>query len=187
MKKTLVAAALGIAAATTVFGQGSILLNNYVSGTYNQVVWGTGTPQMGTAVTSASGIELQLYWGPGVLTDYAQLTAGVITPLSAANYDPGRGFGGGGYFTGPTQQVSPWVAGDTFTFGLRVVAGSGTLPGVMGESALWQESANIHALALPQFGLANFPGLTVIIPEPTTFALAGLGSAALLIFRRRRA
>jgi hypothetical protein len=33
---------------------------------------------------------------------------------------------------------------------------------------------------------ANMPALVMVIPEPSTFALAGLGAAALLIFRRRK-
>jgi len=40
------------------------------------------------------------------------------------------------------------------------------------------------------FGAAAIPGMTltsVPVPEPTTFALAGLGAAALVIFRRRKA
>jgi hypothetical protein len=41
----------------------------------------------------------------------------------------------------------------------------------------------------PLFAATTIPGFTmspVLVPEPTTFALAGLGAAALLIFRRRR-
>lgn len=41
----------------------------------------------------------------------------------------------------------------------------------------------------PTFLRTTFPGMTlapVVIPEPTTFALAGLGLAALLVRRRRR-
>jgi len=40
------------------------------------------------------------------------------------------------------------------------------------------------------FGAAAIPGITlqsVAVPEPTTIALAGLGAAALVIFRRRKA
>jgi len=40
------------------------------------------------------------------------------------------------------------------------------------------------------FGAAAIPGLTlnsVAVPEPTTFGLVGLGAAALVIFRRRKA
>jgi len=33
---------------------------------------------------------------------------------------------------------------------------------------------------------ANMPAVVLVIPEPSTFALAGLGAAALLIFRRRK-
>jgi hypothetical protein len=37
------------------------------------------------------------------------------------------------------------------------------------------------------YGAAGFNGLVLApIPEPSTFALAGLGAAALLIFRRRK-
>ena len=39
------------------------------------------------------------------------------------------------------------------------------------------------------YGAAGFNGLvltTTVVPEPSTFALAGLGAAALLIFRRRK-
>jgi PEP-CTERM putative exosortase interaction domain len=51
---------------------------------------------------------------------------------------------------------------------------------------MWQESDNIHAVNVSQTGFGNFPGATVVVPEPSTLALAGLGSAALLFLRRRK-
>ena len=48
------------------------------------------------------------------------------------------------------------------------------------------DHANTTGLGLTP-GSFDFDSLSVeIVPEPTTFALAGLGAAALLIFRRRR-
>jgi hypothetical protein len=43
---------------------------------------------------------------------------------------------------------------------------------------------------LPGGGIGNAGlspmGVNVVVPEPTTFALLGLGAAGLLIFRRRK-
>jgi hypothetical protein len=184
MKKTLALAILGVAATTTAFGQGSIIFDNYVAGTYNQVVWGPGVPGQtaGTAVTDPA-IQLQLLYAEGVVTDIGLLIPGVTVAINPAfSFDPGNGAGEGGYFSGPTQLLSTWGAGDTFTFAVEVVT-----PGYRnGTLQLWQETANIRGTTSPQTGFENFPGATVVlIPEPSTFALAGLGAAALLIFRRR--
>jgi|SwirhirootsSR2_FD_contig_31_3731801_length_588_multi_2_in_0_out_0_1 hypothetical protein len=182
MKKVIVATILGLAAANS-FGQGAIQFDNYTQGTYNQVVWGPGVPGhvAGTAVSDVP-VSMQLYFAEGTGLTFGQLSPGVIGDL-----DLTRTFGGaagvGGWFSGATQLLPTWAAGDTFTFAV-VVTGPG---GYFGQSALWTETAAIHSSMVPVSGFLNFPGLTVNVPEPTTFALAGLGSAALLIFRRRRA
>ena len=182
MKKVIVATILGLAAANS-FGQGSILFDNYSQGTYNQVVWGPGVPghTPGTAVNDVA-VQLQLYFGEGAGLTFGQLTAGVTASVDLArqlNWTAGDG----GWFSGATQVLPTWAAGDVFTFAI-VATGPGNY---QGTSALWSESTAIHGTMASQSGFLNFPGLAVTVPEPTTFALAGLGSAALLIFRRRRA
>lgn len=176
MKKILVAAILGIAAVANTHGQGSIIFDNYTQGTYNQVIWGAGHAP--GPVNQA--IQLQLFFAEGIFGNINQLAAGVTGAV-----DPSRTFtgaaGDGGWFSGATQLLNTWAPGDTFTFAVQV-----TSPGFVGTTALWQESAAIHATSGPQSGFLNFPGLVVSVPEPSTFALAGLGSAALLIFRRRK-
>jgi hypothetical protein len=181
MKKTIVAAILGIAAVANSFGQGSIIFDNYTQGTYNQVIWGPAGVNPGVAVNQA--ITMQLYFAEG--TGFSSI--GQLTPGVTGVVDLSRDFAGtagvGGWFSGATQILPTWAPGDTFTFAI-VVTGPGQ---AVGTSAFWTETAAVHATAGPQSGFLNFPGLAVNIPEPTTFALAGLSGAAMLIFRRRKA
>lgn len=70
-----------------------------------------------------------------------------------------------------TEKFNAWngtqlVGGDTFTF-TQATGGGGTPPG------------------LPK-SLDGMPAMQLVIPEPSTIALAGLGAAALLIYRRRQ-
>jgi hypothetical protein len=181
MKKTIVAAILGIAAVANSYGQGSIIFDNYTQGTYNQVVWGAGSGHtVGSAVTDP--ITLQLYYAQGTgFTTIGQLTAGVTGVIDTTRLFVGNA-GAGGWFSGATQVLNTWAPGATFTFAV-VATGPGN---ATGTSTFWTESSAIHPTASSQSGFLNFPGLTVTIPEPSTFALAGLGSAAMLIFRRRK-
>jgi hypothetical protein len=62
--------------------------------------------------------------------------------------------------------------------------------GGYGESPLFYARGSVPglsppALPAPLLGLQSF-SLRPIVPEPSTFALAGLGAAALLVFRRRK-
>jgi hypothetical protein len=97
-----------------------------------------------------------------------------------ANYDPGAGHGAGGMFAA-TQLLPNWAAGETYTFMYKVITS-----GLAGESALWQETDSIQPIANPPNAMATVPGLIVAVPEPSTFALLGLGSLAMLMFRRRQ-
>jgi hypothetical protein len=182
MKKTIVAAIIGMAAVASSFGQGAIIFDNYTTGTYSQVVWGQNAPGHvpGTPVNNVA-VQIQLYWAEGTgFSSLAQLTPGVIATVDPT-LNSAVAAGNGGWFSGATQILPSWVAGDTFTFAILV-----TSPGFVGQSAFWTETANVKSTGVPSSGFANFPGLEVNIPEPSTFALAGLSGAAMLIFRRRK-
>jgi hypothetical protein len=181
MKKTLALALLGSAVATTAFGQGGIVIGNY-QGAYNQVVWGPGGPQPAdTPVRSTDGIQLSIWYGEG--TDASALTE--TQPLTWNTVAEGNGYYG--YYNLVTLTLPSWQAGDVFSFQVRAQG-----PGVdqlASRSAIWQEQTNIGNTGGIPPGPPGFStesiGLTVVVPEPSTFALAGLGAAALLIFRRR--
>jgi len=61
------------------------------------------------------------------------------------------------------------------------------LGGLWGASAIFQYTVPASATAAPELFLPqDLRGFTIgIVPEPTSFALLGLGAAAMLIFRRR--
>jgi hypothetical protein len=185
MKRTLVAAIVGMAGIATTFGQGHVLISNYTAAPYNQIVWDSsaGAGMAGKAVNDFS-LTFQMYYGAGVVADGSTLTPGltfhVSNDASSQAYDPGAGHGTGGYFINVDQILPNWSSGDTYTFMYEVVT-----PGYVGQSALWQEKDSIVSTAFSPLNAATVPGLVVTVPEPTTLALAGLGAVGLLFFRRR--
>jgi hypothetical protein len=171
MKKALIASMLGIAAsAMTSFGQGHISFDNYVT------FGSTGAPirlnTTGNPLVPTGG-SVQLWYQLGTAAD-ASATG---TLLGTTTF--GSGGTGAGYYNGGFLDVLNYVSGNiSFT----VVA---TSPGYAGKSSTLVLStiatgpATPTELDIPSFNLDP-------VPEPSTFALAGLGSAALLIFRRRK-
>jgi len=189
MKRTLVAAILGLSAVASSFGQGHITFNNYTTLPYNQIVWNpSGGYLPGTAVVDGT-VQVQLFYGEGVIVNQNLLTAGVTMSINpAVTYNPGDGYGGGGYVFSAIQTLGTWAANDIFTFQLRAVVGSGP-GGNVGPSfsTLWQEQTQIAASSGPANTMATFPGLFVnAIPEPSSVALIGLGLGSLLMARRRK-
>jgi len=174
MKRNVALAILGVAVvtATSVFGQGAIRFNNYQA-PYVPITAG------GANIGAGEGVQIEVWWGPGTVSESA-LQFGENADLS--------GFAG---YTDLTQSftVPAYVGGETWTFQLRA---SGILGGQAVDSAASRgplvSTADIGDLGASPPGtpsLVYTPGFEVIVPEPTTFALAGLGAAALLIFRRR--
>lgn len=179
MKRTVALAILGVAAATTAFGQGTIQLDNYsVGSSYNQVIWAADN----TAITDP--IQLEFLYSLTPTSDINSMqVAGIAAIDPSITYD--NGFGPGGYFTGPAATLVGWDQGTkpAVTFAVRPVDPLYVVSG----NAFWAEPGdNILNAGGPANALSAFPVISLaVVPEPTTFALAGLGAAALLIFRRR--
>jgi len=111
--------------------------------------------------------------------------------------------GGAGYFNGGTTTLTGIAGGATAW--LSVWAWDATLGGTTAGATLTQAIASgkpdVYGFSAPfsvvtgnpagsppttpavMVGLTSF---TMVVPEPSTFALAGLGAAALMIFRRRK-
>jgi len=199
MKKTLVAAILGLAAVASVQAQGNINLYNYASGgtPANAIVYGAGSGgTLGQGVV-APGWTVGMYVAAGNIaaTVNASFTGsndlvtgmgnqatgpGATTPLG--DFEPGEYSAGFEYNTG--------VVGGTVT--VVVVAYNGAnyvSSSVRGHSQAFTmtTTAATETAALTGTFMNGFAVSAVApIPEPSTFALAGLGLAGLLIFRRRK-
>jgi hypothetical protein len=184
MKRTIAAALLGMAAASSAMAQGHAQLSNYSAPYNTQITWGANTGKSGPVV-GADGLQFQMYIGAGVVTDQNLLTPGVTFGISDAFT-----YLGGGWYAAVVQAFPSWTqAGDVVTVQVRTLDGvtpNGPIDTVLSRSALWQ-TTGLVSTAFPPPGNNSGQGLEVlaVIPEPTTFALAGLGAAALLIFRRR--
>lgn len=189
MKKTILLSVLGLGlAASSALGQGGIAFNNSLpdgSGNYFPIVWDELLG--GGPVKSTDGVVVNIWFGEG-----AGLTADQLQIGPAINWNTVfEGEGWFGYYTWSGLLLPDFQPGDVYTFQLRASGDSinGRVDEVRSRSELWQESAAItdQTLVPPlPFGTsANRIGFTVYVPEPSTFALAGLSAAAMMIFRRR--
>lgn len=195
MKKTLVAAILGIAAVVSSYGQGSVAFNNY-STAAGQVTFGAGTAQTG-GVTST--YHAALYYGLGTVTVAADPSGTALPSSLGALGLLGGNTGlslpyptqfqvnnaGLGYFIGPAVTIPDYVSG-AITFMVVAYNGSDYASSTTrGHSTAF----TMNSIATGQNPVGVFSGLTDFqvrpVPEPATLALGGLGMAALLLFRRR--
>lgn len=184
MKKSVVLSilGLGVAAATTAYGQGGISIGNYTA-PFNTVVWGSTTPVAGNAVKSTDGVDLMLWFGQGSLTQSIALPWNL--DAQSAGY--------AGYYGPVTAVLQGFSTGQTWSFQVRASGNSAWGP-VAGNTPVWTESANIADITPSSPGgppgtpgiSAGSYGLTVdVVPEPSILALAGLGIAGVMAFRRR--
>lgn len=210
MKKSLIIGILSLAAtAATSFGQGFVQLDNY-NFTGGLVQYGANVPLngVGGALASAntsiaqSGWTVGLYWalgtpavsdpsGPGIPDAALTLAAGndangaTVTDMWASTQQAGQ------FYNGTAFQVPGGAAGGTVT--LEVIAYNANAGGYAG--------ANYRGHSAPftltmQSGTAVPPTANVgpafqtfqvaPVPEPSIFALSGLGAAALMLIRRKK-
>lgn len=203
MKKTLVTIAVTALAVST-FAQGTLNVLNTLGSSFRSQIYGpqaadpttslsgnsaVGNPAGSTAYTgpllAGTGFTFAVYFGASTVTDPSALSflisapfrtgsaAGLIAPISNVPV-PGIPT-----LSTAALQVRAWdnVGGTVTSFANAITRG---------QSAIFQSGA--------LGGGVNFsPDMTgwqsfniYVVPEPSTFVLAGLGVASLLIFRRRK-
>jgi hypothetical protein len=203
MKKVLLTLA-AVACAASVFAQGTVVFNNRVTGTLITHVYLGGNSQLAgngptdlPAGSTAWGAEFVPLAGSGYT---AALLAGpdLLQATPTTTFRTGTG---AGFLAGITVTLQG-VAKDAPSAQMQMVAWDnkgGTITDWTAAKAAWQ-AGQIAAGASPIFTVASIGGdfnvppyMTglqsfniYLIPEPSTFALAGLGAAALMIFRRRK-
>ena len=216
MKKTIIAIAVSVGIVGSTFAQGTVLFNNnngtkvsttdgitstFAAGSFyyalfastsQTMVNGSAAPVTGTNITSYAfdnaGWVFQSY-GTNTATA-GRFVSSSSDALSQTSLTFAGG-GSGGYFT-----VVGWSAniGTTWQSVQAYLSSTPAFSAFVGESAV---SGNIVAGingstpaaglfgAAPLLGAFNL-GLVVPVPEPGTLALMALGSASLLLFRRKK-
>jgi len=195
MKKLAAILCLG-ALTTGAFAQGLVTFAN--SGITQISI----TPKGGTAAAFSASPVGSYYFclltaptaaGPLTFSGvYATNTAGAGR-LGPGTYSPSVA----GWAPGTTMfyEVAGWSASLGTTFNAGWLTGNfGAASGFFGLSAITSGAAGggvpVPAPPFPLFGGTGLQGFNMnavgAVPEPTSMALAGLGAAALLIFRRRK-
>jgi hypothetical protein len=122
------------------------------------------TPQSGTITFRTGAGAGFLYTGPAVTLNSIPLDS------AAASFQVVAWDDSSGLYSTWTLASAAWAAG-------TIAAGESTIFTV---AAIGGNVNTPPAFSFPSFNLYT------TIPEPSTFALAGLGAAAMLIFRRRK-
>lgn len=198
MKKTtlatlLIAASIVVSDAQGYFGMdyfsGSITVGENISSPALSSGWYCGSDFSVAAwmVTGSGAAEGSLVYIPTTLLQF------IGNPTSAAG---GPLADGAGYFTGggaidsglaqgaATIQIRAWYnpGGNTYTYDNSPVIGKSTLYNINLVSSTDPTYSTLDSIGMLPFTV----GSAAPVPEPSTFALAGLGLAGLLIFRRRK-
>jgi hypothetical protein len=182
MKRSIIASLLGITVSVTTTeslrGQGTVMFDNYSNPNHEDQVrdwWGD--------VITDTSVVIGLWAGQGVLSDSNALLLIATTDIFVSSTY------GGGWYSGGNAIIPASIYTGTQTVTFQVRASGGTMF-MYGVSALWQETpassgGSLELVVNPANEMINGP-LPIGVPEPSTFALAGLGVAGLLFFRRSK-
>jgi hypothetical protein len=205
--KKLILAAIAVTCAVSVFAQGTIGFRNSTGASgYTTHVYLGATARSGNGATdypvgATDWTGYSLLSGSGYM---AQLLTGTVNSEASLLAQTGtvtfRTGTSAGYNSGGVTVTANNVASDQAGFFEMVVwdtkggtitswaaAQNAWLAGTTaaGESGIF--GAVFGGTGTPPQGLVGMTSFSIYtIPEPTTFALAGLGMAALLVFRRRK-
>jgi len=210
MKRKVIAAVLGAAGlvglATSSYGQGQILFNTYESTGYYPVTYGAAAQTALSVGQYAVGpnVDVELGYFVGALSANTSFTlipstiqAVGTTPEAVDGTGPSAvGYIQGGAVAGGIPGVTTAGAPVSFEILAWIASGAGSGGGTYANSLYngvykWQDSFAINNIgASAPAGLFSALGGNAVltpVPEPTTLALAGLGGAALLALRRKKA
>ena len=192
MKRQFIIIGLLAVSAMTLFGQGRVRFNNLVS--FNPIYGGpTGGVIPPPLVYAGADHSIQLLWAPGTYADQAAFNA--ANPSSSASFAffgvtgsaPAHGPGADQAGLFDAGIVALGGAAGTYTMQARGWFNGGLYPAYadavlaranVGRSELFTINATESPAPL---STTLFPSFTIFsIPEPSTFALAGLGAGALV-------
>jgi hypothetical protein len=181
MKKILIVAALALTSGSLCFAQGTLNFQNGGPGVNAIVNTAAGAPAEGSSYMA------ELWWG----ADVGSLVGSGITTAFGTGASAGYFFGGVATLPGTTTGQSVFVQARAWdaTGGATDYATAANAPsGFIGESNIIPITLGGSTTPPPfMVGLDSFNLHPVApVPEPATFALAGLGAVALLLFRRRK-
>ena len=209
MNKILFSIAVGALIAFNSFGQGTVNFSNssldIVSPPDRLVRYDASAASINPAYTAGSrvfsngtaGLRAQLYFGASTANESSlvAVSAAPTTFRGSTSANVGTWIGGGsraldGFSSGTVNlQVRVWDINLASSYEAATALGA-AYAGLLGTSLIFQYTIPTDPLApLSAFNMNAFQGFnigTVVIPEPSTIVLAGLGAAALLIFRRRK-
>jgi PEP-CTERM motif len=213
MKKSLLLGILGLAAAVaTSFGQGTISLDNYDSTTHPLVKYGsTADGAAGAALSLNSGYTIGIYYvntagnfvssfsadsSPTPIAMPTSLYSGSGTLVLGTGTGAKGGIGNSDTGTAgeyaPPQAFNPGL-GEGATVTVMLIAykgGDGTYAGAAyrGHSTAFTMTTSTGSAIPPYSGNSETDGGFQVfqVPEPSIFALGGLGAAALMLIRRKK-
>lgn len=203
MKKILCTLAV-VGLASSMYAQGLVSFQNSSASVIKQK--NAGEPDSAAVAVPANGGFVQLIWAPagtawsynaavdGALSGWLTTSSWKILDGSLKAIGPAAGRFNAGGLTVPT--ATPGAAIDAVIVGWTGNAVSfddatteGALTGISSKFSVTTGNPTTEPPGTPAAitGAGQFTGLIVtVVPEPSSLALAGLGAAALLIFRRRK-
>jgi hypothetical protein len=195
MKKTLVTMLAAAAMVASSYGQGTVTFNNTATTLVTKDTAPGDSTQVGVVGNPSAG-KVELLWAPVGTTDLS-----LFAPLGAVvNVAPTPGrFNGGTRSVPAGSGFTGIAAGGAAAFVVRGWTGAAASwatvapTEAVGYSAIFTLNATGNPMTTPAgtpvaiTSVGGFAGLQLhYVPEPTSMALAGLGAASLLIFRRRK-
>jgi len=196
MKKSVLLAILGVSAGVvSSYGQGFISLDNYSSATSPLITYGpTGGGTLGSGITGAQW-TVGLFFADGQSFTSSADANGTANPNSL---DSRLILGTGPGSTAPLVAPGIFTTASSFQATIAASGGPVTLMIVAYNGANYDaslirgHSGAFTMTAAPGTSFPPFVGDFMntfqvnAVPEPSTFALLGLGTGALLFFRRRK-
>jgi hypothetical protein len=198
MTRKIIASRLGVAGSLAMVasshGQGSVFFLNYASDVNAPVTFGQTANVggvngvAGSVIGSEFTADLMYSLNGGAtytVLDQVSAGAGGAYPTPFLSTDGNAG-SGAGYFQGPVVTIPGYTSG-AINFIVEAYHGSSyAAADWKGQSAPLTMSSIATGTTQPG-DLVGLQAFAVNVPEPSIFALAGLGAAGLMAFRRKKA